>query len=125
MGSLDRGGEGEGLQRERPRELAVDRGSEIDWGRYEAAIRRWESVTRPAPAPVDDRGRLSPRFTEWMMAFPDGWVSDILAHGPALKACGNGVVTPQAVEALHRLLAVEFTENPSGESITIKKKESA
>ena len=58
-----------------------------------------------------------------MMGYADGWVSDLLPHGPALKACGNAVVTPQAVEALHRLLAVEFTENPSGESITIKKKE--
>lgn len=57
------------------------------------------------------------------MGLPYGWVAGILPHGPALKACGNGVVTPQAIEALRRLLAVEFTENPSGESITIKKKE--
>ena len=56
-----------------------------------------------------------------MMGFPDGWVSDILAHGPALKACGNGVVTPQAVEAIIRLMSIDITERPSGESITIKK----
>lgn len=55
------------------------------------------------------------------MGFPDGWVSDILAHGPALKACGNAVVTPQAIEAIIRLVSIDITENPSGESIAIKK----
>lgn len=55
------------------------------------------------------------------MGFPDGWVSDLLAHGPALKACGNAVVTPQAVEALHRLLALDITTHNDREVITIKK----
>lgn len=55
------------------------------------------------------------------MGFPDGWVSDLLAHGPALKACGNAVVTPQAVEALYRLLALDITTHNDREVITIKK----
>lgn len=92
-----------------------------DWGRYAPAIRRWESLTRPAPSPVDERGRLSPRFTEWMMGYADGWVSDLLPHGPALKACGNGVVTAQAVEAILRLMSIDITESPDREVITIKK----
>lgn len=121
VGRLGGGEEGPARERERSREVAVDRGSEVDWGRYEAAIRRWESLTRPAPSPVDERGRLSPRFTEWMMGYADGWVSDLLPHGPALKACGNGVVTAQAVEAILRLMSIDITESPDREVITIKK----
>lgn len=55
------------------------------------------------------------------MGFPDGWVSDILAHGPALKACGNGVVTAQAVEAIRRLMSIDITLHPGREAVTIKK----
>lgn len=74
------------------------------WGRYAAAIARWEHLLgRPAPDPTDDRGRLSPRFVEWLMGWPDGWVTDHLDRRPALRACGNGVVTAQAVAALHLL----------------------
>ncbi len=47
---------------------------DFDWRAYEPAIRRWERVLmRPAPHPVDERGRLSPAFVEWM-GFPEGWV---------------------------------------------------
>lgn len=51
------------------------------WGQYAAAIARWEAVLgRPAPAPTDPTGkggahRLSPRFVEWLMGLPDGWVT--------------------------------------------------
>ena len=101
------------------------------WGPYEAAIRRWEAVTgRPAPAPVrfDGKGgkpRLNPELTEWMMGWPKGWVTDPeisprlaptpepfvnkkvsgLSRAEQLKACGNGVVTLQAVAALRELLS--------------------
>lgn len=121
VGRMGGGEEGPARERERPRELAGDRGSAVDWGRYAPAIRRWESLTRPAPSPIDERGRLSPRFTEWMMGYADGWVSDLLPHGPALKACGNGVVTAQAVEAILRLMSIDITESPDREVITIKK----
>lgn len=54
--------------------IAADR-AEIAWGDYEPAIRRWESVVgRPAPRPTDEKGRLDPRFVEWMLGFPEGWV---------------------------------------------------
>jgi DNA-cytosine methyltransferase len=75
---------------------------------------RWEHVLgRPAPAPTElaPRGgqRLSPRFVEWMLGWPDGWVTDVpgISRNDALKICGNGVVPQQAAEALRRMLALE------------------
>lgn len=84
----------------------------ISWGKFEPAIRRWESLTRVAPAPTkpdgkDGNHRLSAEFTEWMMGLPEGWVTaeDIgLKRNDQLKACGNGVVPQQAELALRILL---------------------
>ena len=82
----------------------------MDWGRFEPAIRRWESLTRPAPAPTlpdgkDGAHRLSSLFTEWMMGLPLGWIT---GHGlkrkDELKMAGNGVVPQQAELALRYLL---------------------
>lgn len=82
----------------------------LSWGKFEPAIRRWEGLTRPAPAPTkpdgkDGNHRLSSAFTEWMMGLPDGWVT---GHGlkrkDELKMCGNGVVPQQAELALRYLL---------------------
>ena len=81
-----------------------------NWGKFEPAIRRWEAVTRPAPAPTKPDGkegnhRLSSLFTEWMMGLPDGWVTGHgLKRNDELKMCGNGVVPQQAVLALRYLL---------------------
>lgn len=79
------------------------------WGAYEPAIRRWEAMTRPAPHPVDDRGRLAPPFVEWMMGFPAGW-TETMTRTQALKALGNAVVPHQAVAAfltLQRMAEIE------------------
>ena len=101
---VDREDEGRARQRQRPRG---------EWGDYASAIARWEAITRPAPAPTElgPKGspRLSPRFTEWMMGLPDGWITDVpgITRNEALKACGNGVVPQQAAEALRWLLAAE------------------
>lgn len=75
------------------------------WGDYEPAIRRHEqALGRPAPYPTDDANRLNPRFVEWMMMLPDGWVTDVLTtRASALKALGNGVVPPQAAYAIRFL----------------------
>lgn len=75
------------------------------WGEYEPAIRLWEAITRVAPAPTLPDGkngnhRLAAVFPEWMMGYPLGWVTDILARNPAIKACGNGVIPQQAFAAL-------------------------
>jgi hypothetical protein len=85
--------------------------SEFSWGKFEAAIRRWETVTgRKAPAPTKPDGkdgshRLSSAFTEWMMGLPEGWITDVgLSRVDELKACGNGVVPQQAELALRILL---------------------
>jgi DNA (cytosine-5)-methyltransferase 1 len=83
-----------------------------NWGKFEPAIKRWEELTRPAPAPTkpdgkDDAHRLSAEFTEWMMGLPQGWVTapEIgLKRNDQLKACGNGVVPQQAELALRILL---------------------
>jgi hypothetical protein len=85
---------------------------ETNWGKFAPAIIRWESLTRPAPAPTkpdgkDSNHRLSAEFTEWMMGLPAGWVTaeDIgLKRNDQLKACGNGVVPQQAELALRILL---------------------
>lgn len=79
-----------------------------NWGRYEPAIRRWESLTRPAPLPTiqhQGRPRLNPQFVEWMMGLPAGHVTGHgLSNAQALKMLGNGVVPQQAHLALSLLL---------------------
>lgn len=87
---------------------------EPDWGAYEPAIRRQETLSRPAPPPTalnaKKNPRLSSRFAEWMMWFPDGWVTDPaigLTRAEQLKAIGNGVVPPQAATAFRYLLNLQ------------------
>jgi DNA (cytosine-5)-methyltransferase 1 len=81
------------------------------WGEYAPAIARWEHVLgRPAPAPVDGKGRLSPVFVEWMMGLRAGHVTAIdLARSQQLKILGNGVVWQQAALALTHLLPIALT----------------
>lgn len=84
----------------------------MNWGKFTEAVKRWEGITRPAPAPTkpdgkDGNHRLSAEFTEWMMGLPAGWVTadDLgLKRKDQLKACGNGVVPQQAELALKLLL---------------------
>ncbi len=81
-----------------------------DFGPYTAAIARWEAVLgRAAPSPTepnrDGRPRLSPRFVEFMMGLPDGWVTDAgIPRNAQLKALGNGVVPRQCALALSILI---------------------
>lgn len=90
------------------------RKSRVEWGPYEPAIRRWETILgRPAPDPVTHDGRngkarLNPALTEFMMGWPAGHVTDPaigLSRAEQLKACGNGVVPAQAAAALREMLA--------------------
>ncbi|GAA4899389.1 DNA cytosine methyltransferase [Streptomonospora salina] len=81
------------------------------WGSQEEAIRRWEQVTgRPVPCPLEPgrRGgrRLSARFTEWLMGFEEGWVTDPalgLSREAHLRALGRAVVPQQARAVLDLL----------------------
>ena len=82
-----------------------------DWGKFEPAIRRWESVLgRLAPEPTkpdgkDGNHRLSSKFTEWMMGLDNGWITGHgLKRNDELKLAGNGVVPQQAELALRILL---------------------
>jgi site-specific DNA-cytosine methylase len=70
--------------------------SEIAWGRYGAAIRRWEVITgRQAPYPVE-RGthgqpRLAAVFSEWLMGLPKGFVTELdLPYSAQHRVLGNG-----------------------------------
>jgi DNA (cytosine-5)-methyltransferase 1 len=65
-------------------------------------------LTRPAPSPVDDLGRLNVCAVEWMMGLPKGWVTavDGVSRTQQLKMLGNGVVPQQAEAALRHLLAI-------------------
>lgn len=84
------------------------------WGKYAPAIARWEAVLgRPAPPPTEPnrngKPRLSAAFSEWLMGWPEGWVTgpDIgISRNNQLRIVGNGVVPRQAAAALRYLLAV-------------------
>ena len=94
-------------------DLALDH-----FGEYgEAVARHEQAFGRAAPSPTEPgkKGapRLDARFVEWMMCLPDGWVTDptiwegmtdAAARNAQLHALGNGVVPPQAVAALRRLI---------------------
>lgn len=81
------------------------------WGDYAPAIACWETVLgRPAPDPTEPgrngSPRLSPRFVEWMMGLPAGWVTDVdISRNEQLKALGNGVVPQQAAAATAAFVA--------------------
>ncbi|MFD7237033.1 DNA cytosine methyltransferase [Streptomyces syringium] len=78
----------------------------VEWGDFRPAIERWERLTRPAPCPTDDHGRLNPPFVEWLMGLPEHHVTGVpgLSRSARLRALGNGVIPGQAVAALHLLL---------------------
>jgi len=91
-GGRDEGGPA-GTEREpdRRRGASGSRSSATDWGIYAAAGERWERILgRPAPRPVDDRGRLTPGFVEWMLGFPDGWTEGE-SRTTRLRMLGNSV----------------------------------
>lgn len=82
-----------------------------DWGQYEAAIRRWETVlghSAPAPTVVGQRGgqQLNSAFVEWMMGVP-GHITSVpgLSRNDMLRLAGNGVVPQQGAAALQWLLS--------------------
>ena len=87
-----------------------DSGVRIEWGQYAPAIRRWERLAGPAPAPTEPNTRGNPRlaapFAEWLMGLPSGWVTDVpgLSRADQLKAIGNGVCPQQAAWAIAELL---------------------
>jgi DNA (cytosine-5)-methyltransferase 1 len=88
------------------------------WGKYQAAVERWEATTRPAPHPTEPntkgRPRLAAAFSEWMMGWPAGWATAIpgINRSDALRIIGNGVVPQQALAAITELLEVSERGSP-------------
>ena len=81
------------------------------WGKYAPAITMHEHFAgRPQPPETEPdkngKPRLSARFDEWVMALPDGWITDVpgINYNDALRLCGNGVIPAQG-EAAYRELA--------------------
>jgi DNA (cytosine-5)-methyltransferase 1 len=115
------GRQGTGRAQERHPATAERRPGGSGWGAYGPAIARWEHITgRTAPDPTEPTGRggahrLSPRFVEWLMGLPDGWVTDVpdLSRTQQLTLLGNGVVPAQGAAALavlfNRLAAAQPT----------------
>ena len=99
--------QGRPIQPERPNERASGQGSlETRFGQYADAVHRWEQILgRDAPDPTND-GRLNPAFVEFMMGYPEGWVTDTLTRRTqSLHALGNSVVPQCASEAFTQLTA--------------------
>jgi DNA (cytosine-5)-methyltransferase 1 len=72
------------------------------------------SITdRDVPHPLDQDGKLNPKYVEYMMGLPDGWVTDCdLTRHQQLKMLGNGVVPQQAYYALQLLCdAINISHN--------------
>jgi DNA (cytosine-5)-methyltransferase 1 len=83
------------------------------WGQYAPAIARWKHITgHGAPEPTVPSAKavtgrvLSPRFVEWMMGLPPGWVElPELSRSQQLSLLGDGVVPQQAIAAFTELTA--------------------
>lgn len=81
------------------------------WGRYAAAVARWETVlgrSAPEPTEIGPRGgrRLAPALPEWMMGLPGGYLTGVpdIGRNAALKMAGNGVCPQQGAHAIDLLL---------------------
>jgi len=61
------------------------------------------------PNPLDLNDKLSPKFVEYMMGLPAGWVTDLdISRSQQLKLLGNGVVPQQAYKAINQLMAIKY-----------------
>jgi DNA (cytosine-5)-methyltransferase 1 len=96
-----------------PLNVEVTLAGSTAWGKYEPAIRRWEQLTRSAPPPTEPNKNGNPRlaaaFSEWLMGWPEGWVTDPaigISRNDQLRIVGNGVCPQQAAAALRYLLEV-------------------
>lgn len=101
-------------QRGRRGDLAMPSAALInDFGRFNAAIERWAAVVGASPSPreIGPRGgeRLSPRFVEWMVGLPAGFVTDVpgLSRNTQLRVLGN-IVVPQFAQLMINELMTEI-----------------
>ncbi|MGI5404161.1 DNA (cytosine-5-)-methyltransferase [Streptomyces sp. CA-135486] len=101
------------------------------WGPFATCVYRWEIfMGRQAPIPLmrGPRGglKLAPKFCEWMMGLPGGWVTDVpdLTREEQIGRIGNGVCPQQAHHAFRFLREqmnkplTEHTEESNGQGPT-------
>lgn len=67
---------------------------------YRPALDRWAVVAGRAHPPLRIGNRLQPRFYEWLMGLPEGYVTDAVSDRGAIRLLGNGVCPQQAAAAL-------------------------
>jgi DNA (cytosine-5)-methyltransferase 1 len=66
-----------------------------------------------------DQGRLNPKFVEYMMGLPEGWVTNCdMTTNNQLKLLGNGVVPQQAYYALQLLCDTPIIERKKQINLT-------
>ena len=110
---------GEGLQRDRRQETGFrsqsiantywdeqqgDRPTQRLGSRFNTQS---EMRLQRTPNPLDLNNKLNPKFVEYMMGLPAGWVTDLdISRSQQLKLLGNGVVPQQAYEAIRRLMSI-------------------
>jgi len=80
----------------------------VNWGKYAAAVQRWERITgTAAPEPLENGKRLNPALPQWMMGYPAGWLTDPaigLSRAQQLRAIGNAVQSQAAALAIGSLV---------------------
>lgn len=66
-------------------------------------------LQRP-PSALDLNNKLNPKFVEYMMGLPEGWVTDLgISRSQQLKMLGNGVVPQQAFHAINLLWQISHS----------------
>ena len=75
-------------------------------------------LQRP-PHTLDLNNKLNPKFVEYMMGLPEGWVTDLhISRSQQLKILGNGVVPQQAYYALQLLCDTPIIEHEQQMNLT-------
>ena len=75
-------------------------------------------LQRP-PHTLDLNNKLNPKFVEYMMGLPEGWVTDLdISRSQQLKILGNGVVPQQAYYALELLCDTPIVEHEQQMNLT-------
>jgi DNA (cytosine-5)-methyltransferase 1 len=78
----------------------------------------FEITEREVP-PTLDQNKLNPKFVEYMMGLPEGWVTDLnISRSQQLKILGNGVVPQQAYYALQLLCDTPIIEREKQMNLT-------
>lgn len=76
-------------------------------------LHEWSAIWQTQHGRIPSLRQLNPRFVEWMMGLPDGWVTDPNLYDDAtpparrrlqLRMLGNGVVPQQGAAAIRWLL---------------------